>query len=99
MIEDRFKPTREQNIFLTKKLCVQSAYSGMRMKNRNVTFPLMPPAFDQKKAETELIALPFSQKTSTETALNLFAWKARSHFDANSKLFFGNSSHGWNSSG
>lgn len=37
--QDRYSLTRGQNIFLAKKLWDENVYCGMRMENRNVTFP------------------------------------------------------------
>ena len=37
--QDRYSLTRAQNIFLAKKLWDENVYCGMRMENRNVTFP------------------------------------------------------------
>ncbi|MCL2333083.1 MAG: helix-turn-helix domain-containing protein [Actinomycetia bacterium] len=38
-MEDKYHLTREENVFLAKKRWDESIYSGMRMENRNVTFP------------------------------------------------------------
>ncbi|MDR1264482.1 MAG: helix-turn-helix domain-containing protein [Propionibacteriaceae bacterium] len=38
-MEDKFHLTREENVFLARKRWPDSIYSGMRMENRNVTFP------------------------------------------------------------
>jgi len=38
-MDDIYTLTREENVFLAKKRWVESIYSGMRMENRNVTFP------------------------------------------------------------
>ncbi|GHV78263.1 hypothetical protein AGMMS49944_00540 [Spirochaetia bacterium] len=36
---DKFKLTREQSLFLAKKKWDENIYCGMKMENRNVTFP------------------------------------------------------------
>ncbi|MDR0909250.1 MAG: Fic family protein [Spirochaetaceae bacterium] len=38
-MDDRFKLSREENVFLAKKAWDVSIYCGMKMENRNVTFP------------------------------------------------------------
>jgi DNA-binding XRE family transcriptional regulator len=38
-MKDKFHLTREENVFLARKRWPDSIYSGMRMENRNVTFP------------------------------------------------------------
>ena len=38
-LEDKYRLTREENIFLAKKMLVASVYSGARLENINVTFP------------------------------------------------------------
>lgn len=38
-MKDNYHLTREESVFLAKKQGVASVYSGMRMENRNVTFP------------------------------------------------------------
>ena len=38
-LKDKFELTREQSIFLAKKKWDENIYCGMRMENRNVTFP------------------------------------------------------------
>ncbi|MDR1088938.1 MAG: Fic family protein [Coriobacteriales bacterium] len=38
-MQDRYYLSREENVFLARKRGVESIYSGMRMENRNVTFP------------------------------------------------------------
>jgi len=38
-MNDRFRLSKEENIFLAKKRWPDSIYCGMRMENRNVTFP------------------------------------------------------------
>lgn len=37
--KDRFQLTREENLFLAKKLWDESIFCGMKMENRNITFP------------------------------------------------------------
>lgn len=37
--QDKFKLTKEQSIFLAKKKWDENIYCGMKMENRNVTFP------------------------------------------------------------
>ena len=37
--KDRFHLTREENLFLAKKLWDESIFCGMKMENRNITFP------------------------------------------------------------
>ncbi|MEG0218154.1 MAG: hypothetical protein RR655_07540 [Raoultibacter sp.] len=39
MWEDKFKLSQDQSIFLMKKLWDKNIYCGMKMENRNVTFP------------------------------------------------------------
>ena len=36
---DRFHMTPEQSLFLAKKKWDENVYCGMRMENRNITFP------------------------------------------------------------
>jgi len=36
---DKYQLSREENVFLAKKRWAESIYCGMRMENRNVTFP------------------------------------------------------------
>jgi DNA-binding XRE family transcriptional regulator len=38
-MKDKYNLTREENVFLARKRWDESIYSGMRMENRNVTFP------------------------------------------------------------
>ena len=38
-MDDKYKFSKEENIFLAKRRWPDSIYSGMRMENRNVTFP------------------------------------------------------------
>ncbi|MCL2757629.1 MAG: Fic family protein, partial [Coriobacteriia bacterium] len=38
-MQDRYHLTRDENVFLAKKHWSESIFSGMRMENRNVTFP------------------------------------------------------------
>ncbi|MCL2530500.1 MAG: helix-turn-helix domain-containing protein [Coriobacteriia bacterium] len=38
-MQNRFQLTRKESVFLAKKLWAESIYCGMRMENRNVTFP------------------------------------------------------------
>lgn len=39
MFKDKYKLTKEQNIFLAKKKWDENVYCGMKMENRAVTFP------------------------------------------------------------
>jgi hypothetical protein len=38
-LEDKYKLTRQENIFLAKKMLTASVYSSARLENINVTFP------------------------------------------------------------
>jgi len=38
-MDDKYNLSREENVFLAKKRWAESIYCGMRMENRNVTFP------------------------------------------------------------
>ena len=39
MFSDKYNLTREESIFLAKKKWDENIYCGMKMENRNVTFP------------------------------------------------------------
>lgn len=39
MYTDKYSLTREQSIFLAKKKWDENVFCGMKMENRNVTFP------------------------------------------------------------
>ena len=41
--ENRFHMTPEQSLFLAKKKWDENVYCGMRMENRNITFPQTTP--------------------------------------------------------
>ena len=66
---DKFSLTRSQSIFLAKKLWDENVYCGMRMENRNVTFP-------QTKTILEGVNVPGVNIDDITAILNMRdAWK------------------------
>ena len=39
LFQDKYNLTPEQNLFLAKKKWDENVYCGMKMENRNITFP------------------------------------------------------------
>lgn len=75
-MNDLYHLSREENVFLAKKLCVESIYSGMQMENRNVTFP-------QTETILKGINVPGVEIDDIQAILNMRdAWKfVLSHID------------------
>ena len=66
---DKFSLNRQQSVFLAKKLWDENVYCGMRMENRNVTFP-------QTKTIIEGINVPGISLDDITAILNMRdAWK------------------------
>ena len=66
---DRYSLTRDQNLFLAKRLWDENVYCGMRMENRNVTFP-------QTKTILEGVNVPGVSIDDLTAILNMRdAWK------------------------
>ena len=68
-MKDKYQLTKQQNIFLAKKLWDENVYCGMKMENRNVTFP-------QTKTILEGINVPNVALDDIQAILNMRdAWK------------------------
>ena len=68
-MKDKYQLTKQQNIFLAKKLWDENVYCGMKMENRNVTFP-------QTKTILEGINVPNVALDDIQAILNMGdAWK------------------------
>ena len=66
---DRFHMTPEQSLFLAKKKWDENVYCGMRMENRNITFP-------QTKTILQGINVPSVQLDDIQAVLNMRdAWR------------------------
>ena len=66
---DRFHMTQEQSIFLAKKKWDENVYCGMRMENRNITFP-------QTKTILQGVNVPGVQLDDIQAVLNMRdAWR------------------------
>lgn len=66
---DRFHMTPEQSLFLAKKKWDENVYCGMRMENRNITFP-------QTKTILQGVNVPSVQLDDIQAVLNMRdAWK------------------------
>ena len=67
--EDRFHMTPEQSLFLAKKKWDENVYCGMRMENRNITFP-------QTKTILQGVNVPSVQLDDIQAVLNMRdAWR------------------------
>ena len=67
--EDRFRMTPEQSLFLAKKKWDENVYCGMRMENRNITFP-------QTKTILQGVNVPSVQLDDIQAVLNMRdAWR------------------------
>ena len=67
--QDRFHMTPEQSLFLVKKKWDENVYCGMRMENRNITFP-------QTKTILQGINVPSVQLDDIQAVLNMRdAWR------------------------
>ena len=67
--ENRFHMTPEQSLFLAKKKWDENVYCGMRMENRNVTFP-------QTKTILQGVNVPSVQLDDIQAVLNMRdAWR------------------------
>lgn len=75
--------TKQQNIFLAKKLWDENVYCGMKMENRNVTFP-------QTKTILEGINVPNVALDDIQAILNMRdAWKfLMSSFDEEVSVYY-----------
>lgn len=75
--------TKQQNIFLAKKLWDENVYCGMKMENRNVTFP-------QTKTILEGINVPNVAPDDIQAILNMRdAWKfLMSSFDEEVSVYY-----------
>ena len=62
--EDRFHMTPEQSLFLAKKKWDENVYCGMRMENRNITFP-------QTKTILQGVNVPSVQLDDIQAVLNM----------------------------
>ena len=68
-MKDKYRLTKQQNIFLAKKLWDENVYCSMKMENRNVTFP-------QTKTILEGINVPNVALDDIQAILNMRdAWK------------------------
>ena len=66
---DRFHMTPEQSLFLAKKKWDENVYCGMRMENRNITFP-------QTKTILQGVNVPSVQLDDIQAVLNMRdAWR------------------------
>ena len=66
---DRFHITPEQSLFLAKKKWDENVYCGMRMENRNITFP-------QTKTILQGVNVPSVQLDDIQAVLNMRdAWR------------------------
>ena len=66
---DRFHMTPEQSLFLAKKKWDENVYCGMRMENRNITFP-------QTKTILQGVNVPCVQLDDIQAVLNMRdAWR------------------------
>ena len=66
---DRFHMTQEQSLFLAKKKWDENVYCGMRMENRNITFP-------QTKTILQGVNVPSVQLDDIQAVLNMRdAWR------------------------
>ena len=61
---DRYHMTPEQSIFLAKKKWDENVYCGMRMENRNITFP-------QTKTILQGVNVPNVQLDDIQAVLNM----------------------------
>lgn len=61
---DKFHMTPEQSLFLAKKKCDENVYCGMRMENRNITFP-------QTKTILQGINVPSVRLDDIQAVLNM----------------------------
>lgn len=67
--ENRFHMTLEQSLFLAKKKWDENVYCGMRMENRNITFP-------QTKTILQGVNVPSVQLDDIQAVLNMRdAWR------------------------
>ena len=67
--ENRFHMTPEQSLFLAKKKWDENVYCGMRMENRNITFP-------QTKTILQGVNVPSVQLDDIQAVLNMRdAWR------------------------
>lgn len=67
--EDKYKLTRQENIFLAKKMLVSSVYNSARLENINVTFPDTQTILDG-------VTIPNMAVDDLQTILNIRnAWK------------------------
>lgn len=67
--ENRYNLTPEQSFFLAKKKCDEIVYCGMKMENRNITFP-------QTKTILNGINVPTVQLDDIQAVLNMRdAWR------------------------
>ena len=67
--QDRYNLTKEQSIFLAKKKRDENIYCGMKMKNRNITFP-------QTKTILDGVNVPGVTLDDIQAVLNMRdAWK------------------------
>ena len=67
--QDRFHMTPEQSLFLAKKKWDENVYCGMRMENRNITFP-------QTKTILQGVNVPSVQLDDIQAVLNMRdAWR------------------------
>lgn len=66
---DRFRMSPEQSLFLAKKKWDENVYCGMRMENRNITFP-------QTKTILQGVNVPSVQLDDIQAVLNMRdAWR------------------------
>ncbi|MBE6978942.1 MAG: Fic family protein [Ruminococcaceae bacterium] len=66
---DKFQMTPEQSLFLAKKKWDENVYCGMRMENRNITFP-------QTKTILQGVNVPSVQLDDIQAVLNMRdAWR------------------------
>ena len=61
---DKFRLTRDQSVFLTKKKWDENVYCGMKMENRAVTFP-------QTKTILNGVNVPEVRIDDIQTILNM----------------------------
>ena len=68
-LNDKYRLTRQENVFLAKKMLVSCVYSSAKLENVNVTFPDTQTIMDG-------IAVPNMPVDDIQTILNLRnAWK------------------------
>ena len=66
---DKYNLTPQQSLFLAKRLWDENIYCGMKMENRNITFP-------QTKTILEGVNVPDVELSDIQAVLNMRdAWK------------------------